>query len=154
MILLFILIVSLLWIIIAPRLIKKSKVKKAVKKVSAALESGLIEADDAEILRENLLLGKWLENIDSYLLRYVEFKEKKEMLIQKYDLETAKKILNCDYWLGMTEEQLIESKGNPDKVEKQVNSSQIARTTYIYGNKTSGEYFVLENGILTKFVTR
>jgi hypothetical protein len=152
--LLFVLIVILLSLIFTPGLIRKSKIKKAINKVDSALESGLIEENDAEVLKENLLLGQWLNSIDFYLSKYVEFKKKKEGLIQKYDLETAQRILICDYWLGMTEEQLIESKGSPDKIEKQVTSIQTTRVTYIYGNKTSGEYFVLENGILTKFVTR
>lgn len=77
----------------------------------------------------------------------------KEFLIQKYGEEIGGKLSNNDFWIGMTEEQLVDAKGNPSKIEKEVLKTK-TKLTYIYGNKSSGDYFILEDSVVVKFVDR
>jgi hypothetical protein len=79
--------------------------------------------------------------------------EKKLMLIEKYGEEIGLKLLYNEYWIGMTEEQIIDAKGKPTKVDTEVLKTK-TKKTLVYGNKSSGDYFVLENGIVVKFMDR
>jgi type II secretory pathway pseudopilin PulG len=79
--------------------------------------------------------------------------EKKAMLIQKYGEEIGLKLLYNEYWIGMTEEQIIDAKGKPTKIDTEVLKTK-TKKTLVYGNKSSGDYFVLENGVVVKFMDR
>jgi hypothetical protein len=77
----------------------------------------------------------------------------RQRLIDKYGIDIATMLLNHQYFIGMTEEQLVDSKGKPNKIETEVLKTK-SKATYIYGNKSSGDYFVFENGKATKIVDR
>ena len=81
-----------------------------------------------------------------------EFKREKALL-QKYGEDIGSRLFNNQYWIGMTEEQLLDCKGKPNKIENQVLKTK-TKKTYTYGNKSSGDYFVLEDGVVVKFVDR
>lgn len=74
-------------------------------------------------------------------------------LIDKYGEETAVKLLEHNYFLGMTEEQLIDCKGKPTKIETEVLKTK-TKVVYIYGNKSSGDVFTFVNGELERFKDR
>jgi hypothetical protein len=74
-------------------------------------------------------------------------------IISKYGLEIGRKIINQNFWIGMTDEQLKDSTGEPDKIEREILKTK-TKEIYIYGNKSSGDYFVLENNLVTKIVDR
>ena len=76
-----------------------------------------------------------------------------EEIVKKYGKEIAEKIFNHDYFLGMTEEQLIDCKGKPTKIEQEVLKTK-TKVTYIYGNKNSGDVFTFVNGELERFKDR
>lgn len=46
----------------------------------------------------------------------IAYEKRKENLIKKYGISDAQKILEHMVWIGMTKEQLIESWGNPNKI--------------------------------------
>jgi len=57
----------------------------------------------------------------------------------------------------MTEEQVIYMKGNPTKIENTVAQSISGtenNTTYVYGNKVTGDILKFRNGILYQFTDR
>lgn len=74
-------------------------------------------------------------------------------LRDKYGAEVASKLINEEFWIGMTAEQLVDSKGEPSSKEVEQLKTKV-KETYVYGNKSRGDYFVIENGIVVKIVDR
>lgn len=85
--------------------------------------------------------------------RIEALKKKKELLLLKYSAEEVLKLLKHEYWIGMTEEQLVDAKGKPDKIEVEQMKTKTKRI-YIYGNKSSGDVFNFVNGTLERFKDR
>jgi hypothetical protein len=76
-----------------------------------------------------------------------------ELLTSKYGEITAKKIIHKEVWIDMSSDELIESRRKPNHIEKEITKDTI-KETWIYGNKVSGSYFELENGLVVKIVDR
>ena len=75
-------------------------------------------------------------------------------LISMYGEEKGKKIFNNVYFLGMTTDELINAKRyKAEHIEIEVMKTK-TKETWIYGNKSSGDVFVFENGILVRFKDR
>jgi hypothetical protein len=133
---------------------KQIEIETAKSKVESALKTGEINEEQKNILIEKIDFNSvWRQNIDEKIEAFKFIKKHQEALLQKYGEEIGSRLVNHQYWIGMTEEQLIECKGNPDKIEKQVLKTK-TKLTYIYGNKSSGDYFVIENGEVVKFIDR
>lgn len=99
-------------------------------------------------------------NVLKHNINYTEhqfdliLKEKrKRKLVDKYGEEKASKIINKEFYIGMTNEELLESIGGPTKKEEEVLKTK-TKETWIYGNKSSGDVFVFENGVLVRFKDR
>jgi uncharacterized protein YecT (DUF1311 family) len=75
----------------------------------------------------------------------------KQRLVTKYGAEIADRILAQVVWQGMTEEQLLESRGSPADKDYEIRKA-ISKETWKYGqigkNRFSKRIF-LENGIVT-----
>lgn len=69
-------------------------------------------------------------------------------LTQKYGKEIAKKLINGEYWIGMTTAMATESLGSPDDVNKSTGSWGI-HEQWVYDKKKLYLYF--ENGKLSSF---
>jgi len=78
---------------------------------------------------------------------------RKAALIETYGAVDGQKILNGEYWLGMTENQLIESIGKPTLIQKEVLKTK-EKIIYIYGKKTTGDVFIFVNGLLESLKDR
>lgn len=78
---------------------------------------------------------------------------KKLELSDKYGNEIADKLINNEYFIDMTIEMLIDIKGIPTKIEKEVLKTK-TKEIYIYGNKSSGDVFIFVNGKLERFQDR
>lgn len=74
-------------------------------------------------------------------------------MIAKYGEDKGYKIYNKQFYLGMSKEELKDSTGEPTKIEIEVLKTK-TKEVWIYGNKSSGDVFVFENEILTKFTDR
>lgn len=74
-------------------------------------------------------------------------------LIAKYGEAIGIKLYKGEYFLDMTPEQLIDSKGRPTDIQKEVMKTK-TKVTYIYGNKSSGDVFIFENDLLVRFKDR
>ena len=68
-------------------------------------------------------------------------------LVLKYTPEQFAKIMNAVPWIGMKEEDLILSYGNPDDTHTTISGNTISKQ-YVYG-KTASLYFYFTNGKLT-----
>ncbi len=80
-------------------------------------------------------------------------KKRTDYLSSKYPEDEVIKIIKQEYWIGMTEEQLIESKGKPDKIDHEQLKTK-TKKVYIYGNKSSGDVFNFVDGLLERFKDR
>jgi hypothetical protein len=65
----------------------------------------------------------------------------------------ANKIYNKEVWIKMNNEQLLSSRGKPTNIEKE-QTIESTTETWIYGNKNTGNYFVLVDNIVTRIVDR
>lgn len=75
-----------------------------------------------------------------------------ETLVSKYGEKTAEQIFNSKAWIGMTKEQLIESKGEPHDKEI-LETKTIMREIYYYytsSDKKGYNTYTLENNELVK----
>ena len=80
-------------------------------------------------------------------------KKRTDYLLSKYPEDEVIKIIKQEYWIGMTEEQLIESKGKPHKIDLEQLKTK-TKKVYIYGNKSSGDVFNFVDGFLERFKDR
>jgi hypothetical protein len=99
-----------------------------------------------------------LYSLDQYKISMAlnEAKTKKgrsDYLLSKYTEEEVIRILKHEYWIGMTEEQLIDCKGKPDKIELEQLKTKTKRI-FVYGNKSSGDIFNFVDGKLERFKDR
>jgi hypothetical protein len=74
-------------------------------------------------------------------------------LVAKYDRDMVNKIGMGYYWIGMTEENLIDMKGQPTNLESKI-KKDVDIKVYVYGNKQTGDILTFENGKLTEFTDR
>ena len=86
------------------------------------------------------------ESLNSILNKY-------RPLVVKYDREMVGKIMMGYYWIGMSEENVIDMKGQPTNLETKI-KKDIDIKVYVYGNKQTGDILTFENGILTEFTDR
>ena len=62
----------------------------------------------------------------------LEKEERKNELLQKYDLETVDKIMSKKIWLGMNEEMLYEVKGEPLDISESVSKGVEKKKNYFH----------------------
>ncbi|MCT4581074.1 MAG: hypothetical protein N4A35_06615 [Flavobacteriales bacterium] len=97
---------------------------------------------------------KGLKDLDVNLIKSnVKDIEKRFFLIDKYGEVSGDKLYNHDYFIGMTEEMLIDTKGFPTKKEKEELKTK-TKLIYIYGNKSSGDVFTFVNGLCERYIDR
>jgi len=90
----------------------------------------------------------------------LEKEERKNELLQKYDLETVDKIMSKKIWLGMNEEMLYEVKGEPLDISESVSKGVEKKKNYYekstnrLGNDAFDFEVTLENGKVTGWKDR
>jgi hypothetical protein len=135
------------------RLQYETEKESAKMKVEAALKAGDINEVDRNTIVERIDENRLYRSVEEYIEEFKNLKKYQESMILKYGEDNGNRVINHQYWIGMTEEQLLDCKGEPTKIETQVLQTK-TKQTYIYGNKNSGDYFVLENGKVVKFIDR
>lgn len=85
--------------------------------------------------------------------RQIELKFKQEM-IDLYGEDIGAKIYNRKFFLGMTTTQLIYAKRSEADKKEVTESKGKRKETWIFGNKSSGDIFVFEDGICVKITDR
>jgi hypothetical protein len=78
----------------------------------------------------------------------IEREEYIKRIIGKYGIETGQKLLNGQYWIGMTDEMARVSLGAPNDINKTVGSWGV-HEQWIY--RADDIYLYFENGILTSY---
>lgn len=140
-------------LIMSPIQYKKNRDSRLAR-LNQIKEENLIGDNDYNDLK-NRLMSKSISFIDfdSKLNSCIELNKRWHYILDKYGYEIAQKIIDHKYWIGMTKEQLIDAKGEPTKIETEQLKTK-TKETFIYGYKSSGDYFVFENGFATKIVDR
>jgi hypothetical protein len=138
--------------------IERHKIEEQKQSISNNIDFAFSLKEISEIHRvflHNKLNSEWWTqyDFDKMIQKCKSLLSHENLLIDKYGKDTAQKLINQEYWIGMTVQQLIDCKGEPDKIEKEVLKTK-TKEFYIYGNKSSGDYFVFENNLVTKFVDR
>ena len=124
------------------------------EKIDLALNLNEIKQSHKAIILSKLSSASWRDyDFDKMVDVCKNLVLHENHIINKYGLEIGKKIINQDFWIGMTDHQLKDSKGEPDKIEREILKTK-TKEIYIYGNKSSGDYFVIENNLVTKIVDR
>jgi hypothetical protein len=132
----------------------RKEIQLALDKVQAAFAADEITEDQNNILVQRVQDNwEWRLQVDKKIQAFKFLRQHQAALLAKYGEEVGDRLISHRYWIGMTEEQLLDCKGQPDKIEKQVLKTK-TKVTFVYGNKSSGDYFVLENGQVVKFVDR
>jgi hypothetical protein len=154
----FVLAASFVVLLITVKILAVTGNKKIIGKKLAYLDQMrseiLIGEDNWNQLR-NGIVNKTMSiaQFDSDLQRCVDYNRRMQYLESKYGFEIASRIYTHNYWIGMTQEQLLDCKGKPDRIETEQLKTK-KKETFIYGYKSSGDYFVFENGIAVKIVDR
>lgn len=141
-------------IIIMERRVRRKKIAAKIDRLTQLLSAGQITSKDKRTIEE-FVNGKTYDKqkFENYISQAINIKKHIDAIINKYGEETGWKLLNQEYWVGMSKEQLVDANGEPTQTEIEVLKTK-TKETLIYGNKSSGDYFVFENGIATKIVDR
>jgi hypothetical protein len=118
---------------------------------NAITESGLVvdSWDEIKLVCSNSNLA-YVKDVAKRINRLLTFTLKYQNVLSETDLE---KLIDGEYFVGMTEEMVLESFGEPDKIEIEELKTK-TKKIFIYGNKTSGDVLVFENGKLARFKDR
>jgi hypothetical protein len=144
----FVILLILLFVLL---FIGKAEAKyQANKKIKKAFESNLIYEKDFDSLTNQLQFGNIKPlDVESEIQSY----KREKYIRDKYNDDTADKILNQVCWIGMSEEQLVDTRGIPTKIEKEELKTK-TKITYVYGKKYSGDSFIVEDKQVVKILDK
>jgi hypothetical protein len=161
--------VFVVFMIIYTKRKKGIELRKNVGMLNELLSSNQINPRDKATI-EGYVMGKSYhrKKFEAYVTEAKEIKRKMDAqalaakqklearqneLTAKYGQDVMAKLMNHQTWIGMSKEQLLDSQGEPTKIETEILKTK-TKETLIYGNKSSGDYFVVENGLVSKIVDR
>lgn len=124
-----------------------ANVKKSLKAQEMAEYLAKFEIDEEEQIRINdSIADAMLANVKAKNRAAVENDRRlrQEKYVKKYGSETGEKIAKRTIWIGMTEEMLIDSWGNPKDINSTV-TRYSHRKQYVY---SSSQYVYVENGVV------
>ena len=136
------------------RIQKEKNIKALLDRINPLIAEFLFSETDRDRIVNCVRNGKMsMFEANKEIENIVSVRERLKYLINKYGYDVAEKLVKHQYFIGMTEEQLIDAKGRPSKIDTETLKTK-TKSTYIYGNKASGDYFVFENGLAVKIVDR
>jgi hypothetical protein len=139
---------GIITVIVVGRKRDKNRKELIVSDIDKAHKSGdILDADYEEI-------KKGLDPINyTWLARTFDFalanKRRSDYLLSKYPKEIAKDLFEQKLWIGMTIEQLVDSRGHPTKKEDEILKTKTTRK-YIYTSAKGTETLCFVDGILDR----
>lgn len=103
--------------------------------------------------QKGIVIEPLTRHLQDVVVKNALAEKKKKELVNKYGEAVAVKILEGFHWIGMTKEMVLDLRGNPTKYESEQLKTKY-KETLIYGTKSSGDYYVLEDGLVSKIVDR
>ncbi len=135
---------------------KLENIEKWKSDVKAHLES-LLTNDKITKSEQNQVLqvmnGVNVNAIKDSYSSIVDIANKRTSWNEMFSSEEVEKMIAGTYWAGMTEEQLLLMRGEPDKIESEMLKTKVNKF-YIYGTKSTGDVFVFNEGKLERFKDR
>lgn len=116
----------------------------------------LIEFTEIELnINKYNNLNDLKNKIELIIQSEIKIKERYDYIMKKYisDIDKANIIYNKQIFIGMTSEELIDSIGKPNKIEKEILKTK-NKISFIYGNKSSGDIYIFENDKLARYKDR
>jgi hypothetical protein len=133
------------------RSFKREKQKRAdiISQVNKAHKGGDLLEHDYEELKKGLdpLNYEWLVKAFSIALTN---KRRHNYLYSKYPKETAKDLFEYKHWIGMSIEQLIDSRGHAQKTQDDILQTKTVKVL-TYKTSKGEENFSFVKGILEEF---
>jgi len=128
--------------------IKESKRLKLAKLRLDSLKGSLSENSYKQLLtvKTSIELNSKLDKVEKDIIRV-------EKLVSVYGHELGVKLFRGETFLGMTKQQLLDSRGKPTKIETEVLKTK-TKEIYIYGTKSGGDIFVFVDEKLERFKDR
>lgn len=141
-------------ILIVKRSYKREKKKKEdlVAEISKAYKSGSILDTDHDELKKGLdpIRYAWLMKNFEYALSN---KRRHDYLYSKYPKDLATDLFEQKHWIGMTAEQLIDSRGHAHTTDNEIQKTKTIKM-YIYKTPNGEEMFSFVEGVLEKVVVK
>jgi hypothetical protein len=135
---------------------KEEEVKKwkleARENIKLRLSDGSVLDDEANQFYGMIEDSNFGYVQDSYD-RLIEKANRRVEWRKRYSSEDVENMISGNYWQGMSEEQLIFMRGQPEKIESELLKTKVNKY-YIYGSKSSGDVFVFNEGKLERFKDR
>ena len=135
---------------------KLENIEKWKSDVKAHLESLLTDEKITKPEQNQVLQVMNGVNVNAMKDSYssiVDIANKRTSWKEMFSSEEVEKMIAGTYWAGMTEEQLLLMRGEPDKFESEMLKTKINKY-YIYGTKSTGDVFVFNEGKLERFKDR
>jgi hypothetical protein len=104
-----------------------------------------LKVDDEEVGRKNDSIAEIFNRnvkLEAVAARESKLSKRKAVFVKKYGLVNGEKVSKSLIWIGMTEEMLYDSWGQPEDINTSV-TRYGTRKQYVYG---SGQYVYVENG--------
>jgi hypothetical protein len=137
---------GLVTIVVTNRKRDKSRKQLLVSEINKAIKSGDILDEDQEEINKALD-----PIIYPVLVRKFEFalanKRRSDFLNAKYPKERARELFEQKVWIGMTIEQLIDSRGHANRKEDDISKTKTTKK-YIYVSPKGEETFCFVDGVL------
>ena len=135
---------------------KLENIEKWKSDVKAHLESLLTDEKITKSEQNQVLQVMSGVNVNAMKDSYasiVGIANKRTSWNEMFSSEEVEKMIAGNYWPGMTEEQLLLMRGEPDKIESEMLKTKVNKF-YIYGTKSTGDVFVFNEGKLERFKDR
>jgi hypothetical protein len=137
------------------------EIKESLKLCEEKLKGGLIDEqgyNDLKVFISKYGVSKIVNyrtvTFKSELAKVEEQTKRRNYLNSKYGPEKADKILNQEFYIGMTKDEVLDSKNSePDIKETEVLKTK-TKDIWVWGNKSSGDVFVFVDDKLERFKDR
>jgi hypothetical protein len=136
-------------------------VKEAKKICDDKLANSIIDKqgyEDLNVFLDNngvvAVIGYRTVTFEERLANVMEETKRRKSLISKYGLEKAMILLNQEFYLGMSKDEVLDAKNSePDIKETEVLKTK-TKDIWVWGNKSSGDVFVFVDDKLERFKDR
>lgn len=80
--------------------------------------------------------------------------KRRKYLFEKYGEEKAIKLINEEFYIGMTKDEVLDAKNSKPNIEETEVLKTKSKDIWVWGNKSSGDVFVFVEGKLERFKDR
>jgi hypothetical protein len=137
---------GIITVIVVGRKRDKARKERIISEIDKAYKSGEVLDTDYEEIKKGLdpIRYVWLVRTFDFALAN---KRRFDYLHSKYPKEKALDLFEKKHWIGMTVEQLVDSRGHPNKKEDEILKTRTTKK-YFYTSGKGQEIFNFVEGVL------